>query len=113
MMYRPTILVDFDGVVHGYSQGWADGTAYDPPIEGAKEALEKLEELGYTVVIFSTRDRDDIREWLGKYDFEPYDVTNEKRKAVCLIDDRAIRFHNWGEALDQVLGLYPLKKESQ
>lgn len=110
MTYRPTVLVDFDGVIHQYSRGWVDDEAYDPPVEGAKEALEALEEAGYVVIIFSTRNRDRIREWLMKYQFQPYDVTNEKRPAVCLIDDRAIRFESWEQALTDVRQLYPIKR---
>ena len=110
MTYRPTVLVDFDGVIHAYTRGWDDGEAYDPPIEGAKEHLKAIEEAGYDVVIFSTRDRDQIRAWLQKWEFESYDVTNEKRPALCMIDDRAIRFSNWDDALYQLLQLYPIRE---
>jgi hypothetical protein len=103
----PTILVDFDGVIHNYSKGWLDGSAYDVPFDGARDGLKALEDLGYTVVIFSTRDRDQIREWLRKYDFEPYDVTNEKRPATAIIDDRAIRFVQWSQAIIDVQMFYP------
>lgn len=109
--YAPTILVDFDGVIHRYSQGWADGTAYDPPVEGAKKALETLEAAGYIVVIFTTRDRDQVRKWLNLHNFEPYDVTNEKRMAICLIDDRAIRFENWDQTIFDFLRLYSTDKQ--
>ena len=29
------VAIDFDGVVHGNSKGFHDGTVYDPPIEGS------------------------------------------------------------------------------
>jgi predicted glycosyltransferase len=106
----PTVLVDFDGVIHKYTHGWLDGTAYDVPFDGAKDGLEELERLGYTVVIFTTRDRDQVREWLLKYEFELYDVTNEKRKAVAIIDDRAIRFVQWSQAILDLRAFYPLEK---
>jgi hypothetical protein len=103
----PTILVDFDGVIHRYSQGWHDGTAYDIPFDGAREGLVKLEEMGFTVVIFSTRDKLQIIEWLAKYDFEPYDITNEKIPAIAIIDDRAIRFVQWSQAIMDVRTFHP------
>lgn len=37
-----TIAVDFDGVIHKYSKGWQNGSIYDEPVEGAKEALLEL-----------------------------------------------------------------------
>ena len=33
------ICVDFDGVIHKNSKGFHDGTIYDDPVEGTKEAL--------------------------------------------------------------------------
>ena len=36
------IGVDFDGVIHSNSLGFHDGTIYDEPIEGSREALERL-----------------------------------------------------------------------
>jgi phosphoglycolate phosphatase-like HAD superfamily hydrolase len=110
-LYQPTVLVDFDGVIHKYSKGWQDGTAYDEPMDGAKEALEKLTNDGYKVVIFSTRDSGQIYEWLRKYQFPRYRVTNVKEPAVALIDDRAIRFTSWHDATDQLTYHYPIRKE--
>lgn len=113
MTYKPTILVDFDGVIHQYSRGWADGTAYDPPMPGAKEALQRMTDEGYEVIIFSTRDWEDIGDWLQKWGFPDYFVTNTKRPAVALIDDRAIRFLDWGQAIADLYTHYPIKKATE
>ena len=51
---KETLLIDFDGTIHGYSKGWSDGTVYDPPIAGAKEAIDELKQK-YQIVIFTTR----------------------------------------------------------
>jgi hypothetical protein len=110
-MYKPKLLVDFDGVIHTYSRGWADGTAYDPPMPGAKMALDALSRAGYEVVIFSTRDWEDIGDWLKKWGFPDYRVTNIKEPAVAQIDDRAIRFESWSQSFEDVLKLYPIAKE--
>lgn len=111
--FRPRVLVDFDGVIHRYSKGWHDGTAYDEPMPGAREALEAIEAAGYEVVIFSTRNPDDIARWLHRNHFEQVGgphryITNEKLPAVAMIDDRAIRFTEWSEALADLLRLYPV-----
>jgi len=103
--HKKTILVDFDGVIHKYSKGWADGTAYDEPMEGARDALISLMD-NWLVVVFSTRPADQITEWLQKYDFPPFQVTNVKVPATAIIDDRAIRFTNWTNTLNEFEAYY-------
>lgn len=50
MDYKPTVVFDFDGVIHSYTSGWK-GTAEipDPPVPGIGEAITKLRQLGYRV----------------------------------------------------------------
>jgi len=103
------LLVDFDGVIHRYSKGWSSGTAYDPPMPGARDALGDLTAAGYEVVIFSTRDSAQIVEWLARYSFPAYRVTNVKEPAVALIDDRAVRFLDWASAFTEVVERYPVR----
>jgi hypothetical protein len=110
MPYKPKVLVDFDGPIHKYSRGWLDGTAYDGPTEGSKEALEAMEEVGFDVVIFSSRDAEQIREWLALYGYKPYRVTNVKEPALCQIDDRAIRWINWDQSINDLSILHPIKE---
>ncbi len=35
-------MIDLDGTIHKYSKGYADGTIYDDPFEGAKEVINYL-----------------------------------------------------------------------
>lgn len=58
-----TVAVDFDGVIHAYSKGWHDGTIYDPPVDGAFEALTGLQEF-FAVFIHTTRPAPAVAEWL-------------------------------------------------
>lgn len=109
--HQPRILVDFDGVIHRYRYGWMDGTAYDSPMDGARDALAILDGAGYEIVVFSTRDSEQIREWLLGNGFPAYRVTNIKEPAVAQIDDRAIRFVDWTDAIKQLFEHYPIRKE--
>ena len=106
------ICVDFDGVIHKNSKGYYDGTVYDEPIEGAKEALKKLAKT-YDVVICSAKAKPDrglvngktgtelVWEWLKEHKMEKYvtKVTAEKPRAVAYIDDKGIKFNNWADCL--------------
>ena len=44
-----------------------------------------------------------IWEWLTKYEIDNYikEITCEKPRAVCYIDDRGIRFESWEQTLKQ------------
>ena len=108
---KETLLIDFDGTIHGYSKGWADGKIYDPPIAGAKEAIDELKQK-YQIVIFTTRasktqqgnDLDNqlrmMKEWLEKYEIYYDFITADKIGAVAIIDDIAIPFkRDWGNVL--------------
>lgn len=102
---KQTLAIDFDGVIHKYSNGWQGGVIYDDPIEGAIESILKLME-SYEVVIFTSRDDlNAVRLWLeSKCDFESRGfkvpvITNQKPIAIAYIDDRGIRFTDWGSTL--------------
>lgn len=111
-MANSQVMVDFDGVIHRYSKGWNDGTAYDTPMSGAKQALQAMDDEGYNVVIFSARPSWQIVAWLKKYEFPPYRVTNIKEGAVAYIDDRAIQFKDWFSAVNQLHARYPVDGKS-
>lgn len=64
-----TIAVDFDGVIHAYSRGWADGSIYDPPVPGALEGLGALLDQE-AVFIFTAREPEQVAEWLLAYGFD-------------------------------------------
>ena len=101
------IGVDFDGVVHKNSKGFFDGTVYDDPVEGVVTLLERLS-AKYTLVLFSAKARSDrmlingktgiqlIREWLIDKKLDHYfsEITSEKPRAVCYIDDKAVHFRD-------------------
>ena len=109
------IGIDFDGVIHKCSKGYYDGTIYDTPVDGVREALQALSEK-HTVIVYTCKARKDrglvngktgielIWDWLRLHDLEQYvsKVTAEKPRAIAYIDDKAIRFTNWQECLDSL-----------
>lgn len=96
-----TVAIDFDGTIHWYRRGWVDGSTYDPPTPGTREALEYLSKRYRLVVLTAEgRDLEAVRRYLTQYDLAQYisDVTLIKPGAVAYIDDRAIEFRgNWRE----------------
>lgn len=110
-----TISVDFDGVVHAYSKGWHDGTIYDDALPGALEGLRTLMEQD-SVFILTTRDISQVASWFLERGFSVrvgYDgpfwndrnvllITNRKLAATAYLDDRAVRFVDWKQALSDL-----------
>lgn len=103
---RPPICVDFDGVIHAYSRGFADGTIYDGPTDGVAKAMIKLKKK-YYVYVNSQRSgtpegKKAIEEYLAKYEI-PYDeIAMTKPAAKFYIDDRGIRFKSWNQVLKEI-----------
>jgi len=110
-MSRVAIAIDFDGVIHQYSRGWADGTAYDDPVPGALKSIRDLLPF-WNIFILSTREPHDIEIWLKEHnapfpckvivDADVPDkrwtvrgvvgITDRKLVSRYFIDDRAIVF---------------------
>jgi len=110
---RKTISIDFDGVIHKYSKGFQGvDNAYDPPMEGAIESIEKLYNEGYILKILSSRPKEVIYPWLEKYGLSKYikEVSNHKFPATVYIDDRGMLFKNWNQCLDELQSHPKLKK---
>jgi len=110
-----TIAIDFDGVIHSFEFGFHDGTIYGTPLPGSLESIKKIAEK-YKIVIYTAKAKKDrpiingktgtelVWEWLKKYEIDTLiaDVTAEKPRAVCYIDDKAIQFINWDQALNDL-----------
>jgi hypothetical protein len=118
-MKQTTIAVDLDGVIHAYSKGFDDGTMYDSVVPGAIESLKELVDGGYRVVIFTARmnpkfsdaemQRKSVEKWLALNRLQEgihyHEVTNNKPPATVYIDDRAVRFENWRQTMEDVINL--------
>lgn len=100
------LAVDLDGVIH-------DPTNIEPgyklgkPIPGAMVALWQLHNEGAIIVIHSIwadtqKKREAISAWCRFFKI-PYDfITNEKPDADVYLDNKAIRFHNWDQAMNDI-----------
>ena len=107
--------IDFDGVIHGNSKGFFDGTIYDEPLPDSIEAIKKLSK-DWDIVIYTAKAKLDrplvqgktgtqlVWEWLEKYDIHTCvkDVTAEKPRAVVYIDDKGYRFTTWERAFEEL-----------
>lgn len=116
-------MIDFDGTIHRYSKGFHDGSIYDKPFEGAKEAIDWLKNQGYEIVIFTARASqqsaeeqgwnhkqqiENVETWLTDNEIYYDRVTAEKLAADFYIDDLAITIKDgdW----KTVLGIIKKKK---
>ncbi len=106
-----TLSIDLDGVLHKYSRGWADGTIYDQPMEGAAWAMQQLLDRGFKLVVSTCREGvEEIRLWIQRNLGVDIEVTNAKPIASAYIDDRAIRFESWVQVLADLDRLLPVDK---
>lgn len=132
---KPTLCLDFDGVIHGYQSGWQEADFIpDPPVPGAlsflHDAIDKFE-----VVIFSSRSHQPngvrtMQLWLkyhaSKYYRPDLEKANkiinhfcmnekawpkEKPAAFLTIDDRALTFTGAWPDLDELKKFKPWNKK--
>ncbi len=98
MSYKPTVVFDFDGVIHSYVSGWQGiDVIPDPPVPLVQEEIERIRAAGYKVVVVSTRcaelaGMEAVKNYLAVNDITVDEVLTEKPPALVYIDDRAIRF---------------------
>ena len=107
-----TIALDFDGVIHAYSKGFQGlDNVYDKPHTGAVEGIRSLKDLGYRLIIVSSRPVKAIQSWLGDHNLEKYfeEITNIKRPAKYYIDDHGYGFekgnvNSWKKVVEMLRG---------
>jgi hypothetical protein len=114
--FRPTLCIDFDGVIHSYERGWQDGVIYGAVTPGFFEWADEAGKL-FELVIYSSRSSDpkmlkDMVAWMDeqraiwrdewpKSDSDAdFTFADKKPPAWLTIDDRAICFEGDWSALD-------------
>lgn len=108
---RPTIALDFDGVLHDY-KGWNGVEPTGNPVSGAQDFVRELCDRGYDVFVMTTRaghpgGADAVRSWILKHGFPLMMVTHEKLPASLYVDDRGFRFNGDWNTIIQFLNANP------
>ena len=94
------LCFDFDGVLYSYRTGYHGPTVLtDPPVPGMPELLQRLQAMGFRLVVHSTRTATEegaraVNSWLLRWGF-PADVMElsaTKPPADLYVDDRGYRF---------------------
>lgn len=133
---RPTLCLNFDGVIHSYISGWIEADFIpDPPVPGAMQFLYDTIQ-HFDVVIFSSRSGQDggcramsswIKYWARKEldNVEPTYCANAVINAIChrkeawpvtkpsaflTIDDRGWTFDGKFPPIQELLKFKPWNK---
>ena len=106
------VAIDFDGVLGTYT-GWRGWRHLGTPVEGAREAVQRLRSEGWRVILFSTRGCNELESWCEEHGFEvdgincnPYLQGQNPGKpiATVYVDDRAIQFNgDWRDTVDRIM----------
>lgn len=106
MGHKPTLCIDFDGVIHDYREGWKDGSIYGEVTPGFFEWASHAKER-FKLVIYSSRSKDaaqieDMKRWLERMinselsasgvTLEDFEFSGVKPPAFLTIDDRCVPF---------------------
>ena len=95
--FRPTLCLDFDGVLHWYRNGYQGADVIDDePVPGAVDFVHAAQQF-FKVVVFSSRSNkpggiEAMRAWMEKNGFPEVEFATEKPSAWVTIDDRALTF---------------------
>ncbi|MGE0787416.1 MAG: hypothetical protein AB7S26_17215 [Sandaracinaceae bacterium] len=114
------LVVDFDGVLHGYDSGWRGATAIaDPPVEGAIAWLEEVSR-HVPVAIRSVRNAAPggiaaMQHWLRAAGLSEDALARirfplEEAEAFLTIDDRALDVETGFPTFDELGALRPWNK---
>lgn len=113
--HKPTLCIDFDGVIHSYERGWQGGEIYGTVTDGFFQWAEQAQK-HFELVIYSSRSKDDagrlaMAKWLAEQMRDnwrgerlEFRMAAEKPAAWLTIDDRCIQFEGrWDWLRPEVL----------
>lgn len=110
-----TVAVDLDRVLFELPNGWQGHEYFGEFIPGGSSALYRLRNLGFKIVIYTTRNQPDlIEQELRRHDIpfdyinvnpnQPPEINPSKIVADYYIDDRAVHFKgNWEEVITEII----------
>lgn len=122
-MYKPTIVIDFDGVIHSYKSKFTnDDVIPDKPVSGAFQKIEEYIE-HFNVAVYSTRSSSErgikaMKEWFLSHGWPQNRLGNpanlmfptNKPPAVMTIDDRAFCFRGRFPEVNYISNFKPWNK---
>lgn len=122
--HPPTICVDFDGVIADYSNGFQGADVFGKPLPGAADKIQQLKAKGCKIIVFTTRKNTPALQKYLVSNNVPFDEINSnsdqpegsnpgKPIADVYLDDRAIRFKNWNQAVAAIGSTLSLKKSGE
>lgn len=121
---KPTLCLDFDGVLHSYTSGWSRADEIrDPPVPGAMKFL-KIAVEHFSVAIYSSRSGQEggiqaMKAWIMKHldgEFPPglanhvfseLQWPTSKPSAKVTLDDRALTFTGVWPSIPTLLAFEP------
>lgn len=100
------ICLDFDGVLHQPGSA-PPGHKMGVPVSGAVSACWAFQRAGDIVIVHTARaqreeDAAHVQRWLAYFDFPVMPVVVAKPLADVYLDDRAVRFVAWPEAMAEL-----------
>ena len=116
-MSKPTLCLDFDGVIHNYDGNWKGAHVIDgEPIPGAAqfiaEAVEKFQ-----VMVFSSRAHQfggitAMNMWMRRHGMSSeVQFPGNKPPAFVTLDDRALTFTGEWPSIDSLLAFKPWNRK--
>lgn len=122
---KPCVAVDLDGVILQYDE-WKGPLHYGEPVPGVTDGLETLRCMGFKIVVYTTRANPlaagnqgftaveqinlvagYLKAWRIPFDY----ISLFKPLANYYIDDRAIRFKDWKQAIKDITKLEAANEE--
>jgi len=114
-VHHHRVLIDLDGVIHDYINGWNNGKLGDV-INNTKESIDDIRNTfnNVKIIIFTTRASykgndnteeqiKNVKNFLEKNNIYYDNITGEKLGALIYIDDNGWRFSgNWKKDLPQI-----------
>lgn len=100
------IILDLDGTICTEEKTYSRSLA--KPIEGSIESINALYEAGHTIIIYSARtwmEYEMTIDWLKRHNVKFHQLIMGKPIGDIWIDDRALRFTNWNDIMNQLKNL--------
>ena len=97
------IIIDLDGTICTEEKTYSRSLA--KPVKGAVEAVNDLFDAGNTIIIYSARSWQEYevtQHWLENHNIRYTQLVMGKPIGDVWIDDRALKFDNWGKIIKDI-----------